>query len=65
MKFFEHGPTKPVDETDKKLNTLGFALYDLIHITCAIIELVFIIAEQRRNTAMKNWSSKWPMNSPS
>jgi hypothetical protein len=43
MKFFEHGPTKPVDEKDKKLNTLGFALYDLIHITCAIIELVFII----------------------
>lgn len=43
MKFFEIGAGKPVDEKDKKLNTLGFALYDLIHITCALIELIFVI----------------------
>jgi hypothetical protein len=35
-------PSRLTKQT-KKLNTLGFALYDLIHITCALIELVFII----------------------
>jgi hypothetical protein len=43
--IIHHPDPKPHSEEDRRLNTLGFAIYDLIHIFCSISFLVLVIKE--------------------
>lgn len=43
--IIHHQDNKPHSSEDRRLNTLGFAIYDLIHIFCAISFLILILVE--------------------
>ena len=45
MNLVPHPHDKPHSEEDRRLNTLGFAIYDIIHIFCSISFLVLILVE--------------------
>lgn len=45
-KPFIRTPKNPPSDADRALNTLGFALYDLIHIFCAIAFIIFALNEK-------------------
>lgn len=43
--IIHHADNKPHSEEDRRLNTLGFAIYDLIHIFCSVSFLILILVE--------------------
>lgn len=45
MNIVPHLHDKPHSEEDRRLNTLGFAIYDFIHIFCSISFLILILFE--------------------
>jgi hypothetical protein len=45
MNLIPHPHDKPHSEEDRRLNTLGFAIYDIIHIFCSISFLILILYE--------------------
>lgn len=45
MNLIPHPHDKPHSEEDRRLNTLGFAIYDIIHIFCSISFLILIVAK--------------------
>ena len=53
MNLISHPHEHPHSEEDRRLNTFGFALYDIIHIFCAVSFLVLIINDNA-NVALDN-----------
>ena len=45
MNLISHPHDKPHTEEDRRLNTLGFAIYDIIHIFCSVSFLILVMYE--------------------